>query len=147
MEVSQDQLIEMGLNIIGLLAAAGLLLIISSALRKTRKKNLAIEVAPVMAAEQVVSAVSPPDHTAAAMEYVSLTSSSDTESAERHASNTPVSDNGVARRNRSEIIGLAREMLAARQTTEEISDSLPVSEAELALLSLNNGASHGEDNG
>ena len=43
-----------------------------------------------------------------------------------------------ARASRKEVIQLARKMLDAGSTTENIKRILPVSDAELALLSLNN---------
>ncbi len=49
-----------------------------------------------------------------------------------------LSDSQVNRRNRSEIIRVARGMLKAGATHDNIKKVLPISEAELSLLSMNN---------
>ena len=81
------------------------------------------------------------------MEYVSLVPTGSIEKVEPSTEAKVGNGSGIKRRNRSEIISMAKEMLQARRSTQEITDSLPVSEAELALLSQNNNGSHGEDNG
>jgi len=48
------------------------------------------------------------------------------------------SDGGVNRRNRTEIFRVARSMIKAGATHDSIRKVLPISEAELSLLSTNN---------
>lgn len=147
MEVSQEQLIDMGLNIIGFLAAGGLLVIVSSAFRGRGKGRAAIVAQPTVATDTPTESVPATNTDDSDMEYVSLVPTGSIEKVESPTEAMVGNGSGIKRRNRSEIISMAKEMLQARRSTQEITDSLPVSEAELALLSQSNNGSHGEDNG
>lgn len=147
MEVSQEQLIDLGLNIVGFLAAGGLLMIVSSVMRGRKQRKLATAESPGVAAREAAPTDTTSDKDNPDIEFVSLVPKDPVEKDGSPGGVQPAQAGPIARRNRSEIIKMAKEMLEARRSTEEITESLPVSEAELALLSHNRDASHGENNG
>jgi hypothetical protein len=147
MEVSQDQLIDVGLNVIGFLAAGGLLLLISSFFRKDRETIPAVEAVATTAPEPEPVDLSEEDTPAPDLEFMSFSPPNAEAAVDGSDSVKSAPSAEVSRRDRSEIIRVAREMIQARRTTEEIANKLPLSEAELAMLSRNNTGVDGEDNG
>jgi hypothetical protein len=147
MEVSQEQLIDVGLNVIGFLAAGGLLLLISSFFRRDRTTKPAAEVVSSGEPGTVLVDLPENDNPAPDLEFVSFTPLSEETDDRTTESVTQRPSTEVSRRDRSEVIRMAREMIKARRSTEEITDELPLSEAELAMLSRNNTGIDGEDNG
>ncbi len=149
MDVSQDQLIDLALNLIGFLAAGGLLMIVASMFGRRGNKQPVTDTAetPHTEAPVIPAAPAESEEDNSDLQFINLSQSSATPEKETPAPEEQGPAGGVTRRNRSEIIRLAREMIEARRSTEEIAHSLPVSEAELAMLSQNTPAFHGEDNG
>lgn len=142
MELSQDLIIDVALNAVGYIAAAALVMTVLSLFRR----NSATAAAPAESTEVVeVAKTAPPPAPvklaagAAKMEFLKLSGDSPAGAEEARAESaedpesTEKTDSG--RRDRSEIIRVAREMLKAGATAEKITSILPVSQAELAMLS------------
>jgi hypothetical protein len=132
MEVTIDQIIDVGLNVVGFLAAGGLMMLLFSPSRR-RDRAPAAKTKPSVAEAPSAGPASP--STARAASFVSLTGSGETPPSSRPprtASATP------GRRDRAEVIRIAREMIAAKRSNREISDRLPISEAELSMLQSGN---------
>ena len=140
MELSQEFLIDMAINAGGYLFA-GIISIIFYAMM-TKKK-----VSPVF--EEVISET---QKTTQSMEQPHATNSSPERKVEfiafGHEQTEPAviqknqetvnSSEANGRMNRREVINLVKKMLLAGATHDKIKRILPVSESELALLSLNN---------
>jgi hypothetical protein len=134
MELSQDLIIEVALNAVGYIAAAGLVLTLLSLLRRTRSETEASPGSIATAApDGPVAATDRKPAGASQLEFVKFSDNSSAGAEARKAENAEKPDG--SRRDRSEIIRVAREMLKAGATHEKITSILPISQAELALLS------------
>ncbi len=136
MEVSYDQLIDTGINALGYLVASGLgALVYALFQRQGEAYGRAVASAP-MTAEPMPTAVTRPTRR---VEYVDL-KRSDTTAANGDLAGavSRLSNAGNGRRDRAEIIRIAKEMLDARTPQETIKRTLPISDGELALLQSNN---------
>jgi len=132
MDVLNEQIIDLGLNVIGYLAAAGLgMLLYSAAVQRRRRAatttglNLKAADTSEATARQVVPSVQFVDLRRRSEEAVKPDSG--TEGRDRVA-------RGDGRRDRAEIIRLARQMLSAGAPGETVRRTLPISEGELAFL-------------
>ncbi|MEW6050498.1 MAG: hypothetical protein AB1644_05485 [Candidatus Zixiibacteriota bacterium] len=118
MGISNNQLIDIALNVAGSLAAGGLWLVIFSALRKRRDT----ESVPRPAVNSSRPITTPPKGDQRQAEFVNLRHSPD------------ASKPSAFTRNRAEVIRIAREMLESGSTADKVKELLPISEGELAML-------------
>ncbi len=134
MTISQDMIIDVALNVAGYLAAAGLLLVVGSMFRRTPKRAKVAAQVPESASQDAPSrAERTTEHRR--LEFVNLKSDSVIpESPSQPTRRAGREDIGAYRRNRVEVMRLAREMLEAGSTRERVRETLPISEGELALL-------------
>ena len=123
MDLSNDMLIDLGLNIAGFLVAAGLMLVGRSIFSRSSKP---IEATPDIA--PVTPPIEKTNRTLSAREPMDVIT---------FGNNNDVKNTGTTeqRRNRAEVIRIAREMIASGTSTDKIRSTLPLSEAELAVLS------------
>ena len=126
MDLSSSMILDMALNIAGYLAAGALSVIVYSALNNRRTETTA---APVLAAN--VPAVTPPRPSESRGSFVSLATPDPTPCQQKAA---PAAR--PARTDRSDIHRIAREMIKAGASADKIQRVLPISEAELQLLTL-----------
>src|SRR3989304_2909029 len=110
MGFSSNQLIDIALNVAGSLAAGGLWLVIFSQFRRRRESESVPEASNVPA--RLVVAHPKEDRKKA--EFVNL----------REATDSPAP--GAYRRNRAEVVRLAREMLQSGSTAERVKEVLPI---------------------
>jgi hypothetical protein len=149
-EISQGQLIETGLNIAGYLAASALAVLVYASVlnRKIRKMtmasadyentvaNIGVEpVAPILGASSTSDSVAGERFTLIDSQEISKARVGGTIDDAAIANTTDRRYN----RNRSEVIRLAREMLAAGNPAERVTDLLPVTESEMQLIQLSSG--------
>ena len=134
MEVPYDQLIDIGLNVLGYVVAATLGMLIYSAFRR---RQPAASTQPTPMPQQMPQATAAP---AGAVEgtrrlnYVDLRrSDADEPNGDLAGAVSRTAGTGT-RRDRAEIIRLAREMIRARTPQETIKRTLPITDGELALL-------------
>jgi len=133
MDVLNDQLIDIGLNILGYLIAGALGMLVYSTFRRGDRAPAA---APVEATPTKENAEPRPDRRS--LEFVSFKQSP---AAEISEVTLPAkrSQPGVDRQrrvDRAEIVRLAREMIKAGTPEATIRRTLPISEGELALLQI-----------
>ncbi len=139
LDLSQEVLVDFFLNVVGYLAAGGLMLIVHSLFlaRKQRRYALssASDISPNPSSSQDMPTTKRP---APEMEFIRLDDAGSSHlSHEPHTTQTRSSSSSFtgAHRNRIEVVGLARKMIEAGASAEKIRAVLPISEAELALLS------------
>jgi len=134
MDISQQFLIDMALNIGGYVLAGLVGVVVYSLLHRRRESALAVETAPAetLAPEEVPKAPGTTENRR--LEFIKLGERSE----KVDIDTDPGSSNAVAgdRRNRSEIIRIARTMLKAGASEEKIKRLIPISDAELSLLSM-----------
>ena len=147
MEVTQEQMIDMTLNVAGYLLA-GVLWIVVQSLFSNKKTNAVVQAASSNIENNSVSQVSvhKTEQRSAAdnLQYISFDSKavkamnahSDPGTTDRTAPTTTAGRDN-SRRNRAEVLQMARRMRKAGATRETIQSNLPISEGELALLSSN----------
>ncbi len=137
MEISQDLIIDVALNAAGYIAAAALALTVFSLFRKKNGATTTAATSPLKADGAVPDWSEPVSvkatRSGAKMEVLSLTDTSSEGAGELKPKVENKPDAG--RRDRSEIIRVAREMLKAGATSEKITSILPISQAEVAMLS------------
>ncbi len=142
MDVMYDQLIDIGLNTLGYLVAASLGILVYSSILKRKPSRATLEsVAPAAQAPSVapIPAEKPAAVDRPGLEFVNFRApgSSGTTTAVPNTA-AVAGATGATRRDRVEIIRLAREMIKAQTPQETIRRSLPISEGELALLQSSN---------
>jgi hypothetical protein len=138
MDVPYDQLIDTGLTVLAYLVAGTLGAVIYSAVahqspaKATRRVAVATSGAtPAIASRPTVG----PDR----LQYVDFRrTDSMSANGDLAGAVSRVSSQASSRRDRAEIIRLAREMLKARTPQETIKRTLPISDGELALLQSSN---------
>lgn len=142
MEVTQEQIIGMILNVLGYVVAGALWMVIYSFFRgRKRTETKAVETIAA-AAREVPRVETAPVRTHAKIEFVNFKGEDVTSTPlERTVvlADEPWPDSN--RRNRSEIIRLARQMLLNNTSDEKIKQALPITDGELAMI--NNGVKHG----
>lgn len=130
MDVPYEQLIDIGLNVLGYLIAATLGMIVYSLFQRRRPATAT----PTAA----VAAVPSPEPREAEgdrkLNFVDFRRSDSSEPNGDLAGAVSRTSNGAVRRDRAEIIRLAKEMIQARTPQETIKRTLPISDGELALL-------------
>ena len=134
-KISMNQAIDIALNVVGFLAAGGLMMVLTSMFRGKRETVETGRQTAVSELSTATAPVSPQEQTKSRISFVSFGAQASPEN-----STTPdaTPSNRIAergRRNRAEVIRLAREMIEARQSREAIRNRLPITEAELAMLS------------
>jgi hypothetical protein len=133
MELSNDQIINISLNIVGFLAAGGLMMLIAGAFRNKKTTATVVTAEMRTAADSKISQPAAPPMTGKkAPTFVPLAG---------HDSTPPVDTD--RRRNRARILELAQQMIADGQSDERIVDLLPISQAELAVLKTTDSDSTG----
>ena len=138
MDLSQDILMETILNIVSYLAATGLLLTLYSLLRG-RKKAASVSTTYNLKSTDNKSGrsrnASSEQHR---IEFIRLGEQPDnadnTSTGKARPKDAPMTM-AASRRNRIEVVRLARKMIEAGAPAERIRAVLPISEAELTLLS------------
>ena len=134
MEVTQDQLIGIALNALGYLAAGALWMVIYSFFKERKKAGVAVsEPVNLNREPKKASAAASTEREKAAVEFISL-SPSDRPSEPRVRTAPAPGPTGQSRRNRAEVIRLAREMLKENVNSEKIKHTLPITEGELAMI-------------
>lgn len=131
-EISQAQLIETGLNVAGYLAASALSILLYASVFNRKLRRIGFPIIGSPTAERVA-----PEPTTERAER----SAQGLTVFEAPAAEAPVSATRDQRynRNRSEVIRLAREMMAAGNSAERVTDLLPVTESEMQLIQLSSG--------
>jgi len=132
MDVLNEQIIDLGLNVIGFLAAAGLGMLLHSGVVQHRRRAATTSEPGLKAADasdatarQVVPSV----------QFVDLRRRSEEAIKPEPGNQGPArAATGDGRRDRVEIIRLARQMLSAGAPGETVRRTLPISEGELAFL-------------
>ena len=137
MDVTMDQLIDTGLNMLGFLVAGGLMLVLLSIFRPRTATPPASEASPELPTADETpadrSAATPVESTA--MTFVSLAPPGPSDETTRPVSPATEEHNRDRRCRRADAIRLARDLIAAREPKGAIAEKLPLAEAELALLS------------
>jgi len=133
MELSNDQLINIGLNIVGFLAAGGLMMLIAGAFRSRKTASLAVADTNGAASNTMTNKTTVQSNKMQkAPTFVPLTESNQGQ---------PVDND--RRRNRARILELAQQMINDGQSDDRIVDLLPISQAELAVLKTTDSDSTG----
>lgn len=142
MDVTSDQIIDIGLNFIGFVAAGGFCTLLYAAVIGRGKRRSATEAAPAPAF-RAGSSLSPVAQAAVAKsqpEFIDLHSWPSKSAAPGLSLPPTSSGRGDGRRHdRAEIIRLARKMVEARASDHNIQATLPISKGELAMLHRDNG--------
>lgn len=129
MLIDNQMLIDLALNVVGYVAAGALSLVVYSMFHRTpqptapRESQAARQASPQPTVAMPAGSNLTPD--ARGMHFVGFGESSRGESG---------AQNLTLRRNRAEVLRVARGMLRSGATDAEIKASLPVSDAELAVL-------------
>lgn len=130
MDVLNDRIIDVGLNVIGFIAAGLFWMIVYTTITKFRKARTASNIdIPIPQPVPAAADMQKP-------EFISFNSMPVRTDSVKTAPST-ASRSGT-RRNRLEIIRVAREMIENGASDENIRNALPISTGELALLSSNN---------
>lgn len=137
--LSLDMLIDLGIEVAGFLAGGALLVVLFPRLGLITLGQAHRRPAGVPTESQTATAREGHSNTGTGtavprMSYVPLTASQPSAAVTVPATATETSQ---YRRNRQEVIGLARQMLAAGSSREQIQRAAPLSEGELALLAGN----------
>ncbi len=129
MEVNQMQLLEIGLNALGFLAAGGMLMVLASMFRNKARKSLPVKNAGTLTAtDSQIRAES--GRSGRRFQFIDL--SGETGDLTPPVDRSPEAAQG--RRNRAEVYELAKRMLQARKPVREISDELSMPQAVSASL-------------
>jgi hypothetical protein len=127
MEISQDVMIDTALNAIGFLAAGGFMMVMFSLFRGRRKPSVVHRTDPGRPDDQTSKVESAPRE-AHRIEFIKL----DRDRERTVPTHRSASDS--YHRNRIEVIRLARKMIEAGAPADKVKSVLPISDAELALL-------------
>ncbi len=124
-----DIIIDLGLNVVGYLAAGVLSLVIYSIFRRDRQPATPkAEPAAAVAKSQATVATETPAPTAPSrggkVQFVGF--------GER--TEKPAAGTDPMRRNRADVLRIAREMIRTGSSSAEIKAALPISDTELAVL-------------
>lgn len=136
MDISTLMSTDMILNIIGYLAAGALAVVVQSAFRRRPSvasaevdADIATEIAPLKKSKSPRS-----ENERKSVKFVSFGENAEVRR-ETQEPPSPQTPSVNSRRNRADIIRIARTMLNAGASNENIRSVLPISEAELSLLS------------
>ena len=137
--MTTDFAIDMMINVAGYLIAGTLGVLIYRLVRKDSRREPIPSPENQITVEKAAShAPSPTPHPAANRVQFIRFGETSRQPAKEAPATAIATENPVNRRNRGEIIRVARGMLKAGATHENIRKVLPISEAELSLLSTNN---------
>ena len=136
MDVWIDRIADIGLNAMGYLVAGGLGMLLHSVLRDQCRKPAPVSEAPTEAVTHSSDQLTPDLNQD--IEFVDLRRRSDDEPGESGTVRGLTAPGFTARRDRREIIRIAREMLRAGTADDMIKRTLPISESELTLLQNGN---------
>lgn len=138
MDLSKEVLTVLFLNAAGYLAAGGLLLVMFTLFRGRRKATSDSAGPDLQAADYRRGEAGNIDGERRRIEFIKFgeqpSQADATGAGDVHSRRAPARP-ATSRRNRIEVMGLARKMINAGASAEKISAVLPISEAELALLS------------
>lgn len=127
MSINNAMLIDLALNVVGYVAAGALSLVVYSMFRRGPRSATRSESVAMKSASQLEPAMMPggtaPDNRV--MQYVNFGES---------ARNDDGPQSLTMRRNRAEVLRVARGMLRSGASDHDIKAALPVSDAELAVL-------------
>lgn len=137
MEISQQFLIDMALNVGGYLLAGALGIVIYSFFNRRKKVAVAYENGPVPAAG---TPVEPPatgsGEEGHRIEFIKLGEKPDQVISTPDPGPAAKAEDVARRRDRADTIRVARTMLKAGAPHEKIKRLIPISDAELSLLSM-----------
>ncbi len=135
MDVISEQLMDAGLNALGYLVAGGLGMLVYSVFR-SRRRVPAVQAVGTESQPQPQPTKKTQDKK---VEFINLLSSDSSRAARSSSGNVgSASSAGTGRRDRTEIVRLAREMIKAGTPHEMIKRTLPITDGELALLRTGN---------
>ena len=137
MELSNDLVIELALNVIGYLAAGGLTLVLYSLIQRRQgvvPRSDSGESGVVSAGGRNVDGSCGPTHGMEIIMFDDRTPASAEPNRPDQAITSPGRQPAGARRDRAEVMRLARKMIQAGASVQRVRSVLPLSEAELALL-------------
>lgn len=140
MELSQEFLIDMGINAIGYLIA-GVVSVLFYVMIKKRKSAVKLD---LISEDDIISQSDEMDvksetTSGRKVEFITFGGKQQHQNIDQlEIKIEQPQEQNKGRMNRKEAINLAKRMLLAGATHEKIKKILPVSESELALLSLNN---------
>ncbi len=139
MDVPFDQLIDTGLMVAAYAVAGALGALVYSAVAHRQRANATRPVASAAAGATPLPAAGRPGLARDQFQYVDFRGAGSM-SAHGDAAGavSRVQSQAATRRDRAEIIRLAREMIKARTPQETIKRTLPISDGELALLQSSN---------
>lgn len=132
MDVLNDRIVEIALNALGYLVAGGLGMLLYSTRRPRRSRSVAVAEA-VRESEAAASAASASEPSES-FEFVDLRTGPPKKASNPDSPTITAAGAPSARRDRREIIRLAREMLNAGTSGAQVRRRLPIAENELALL-------------
>ena len=135
MTISQDILIDTALNVAGYVAAGALWLVLSSLFQRSPRR--AVDSPRQTSSRQPETEAARQDSSAGRRkpEFVDLKGfDSSAGQISRAADSALREESGNFRRNRTEVMRMAREMLEAGSSRDRVRQTLPISEGELALL-------------
>lgn len=139
MDFSPEFIIDWSLNVAGYVVAGLLSVMIYSMFNRTKKtadqvvSNNSVEAIPT---DKAVA--SPREfRTNSKLEFIKFGESDSQNQLYSKSDNKSNDVKGIIRRNRPEVLRVAREMLNAGTSPEKIKNELPVSESELSLLRMN----------
>lgn len=135
MDVTIDQLIDVALNMAGFMAGGALMMVLASMFRRRQPHQAAVPAAVKPIDPAPVEKPRPAKTVPTRMQFIKFGETAVSRPTERRSAAVGSKTSTPVRRNREEVIRLAREMIAAKQPKDKIARSLPVSEAELAMLS------------
>lgn len=136
MDFSQQFLIDMAVNMGGYLLAGLVSVVIYSLLHRQRHSAAAAETTPNEVPGREAASKPSAEKETRRIEFIKLDERPNTDSAGTAQEAEPNAASVGDRRNRAEIIRIARTMLKAGASEEKIKRLIPVSDAELSLLSM-----------
>jgi len=138
MEVSQQMVIDMILNTVGFLAAGGLSVIVYSAFRGGKKGSLHDSGSSLKIPGDGPGRNGNQAEEVRRVEFIKFANPSrDADYSNNVSSDHAGAMTASSRRNRVEVIRLARKMIEMGASADKVKSVLPISEAELALLTYN----------
>ena len=136
MDISQQFLIDMALNVGGYVLAGLVGVVTYSMLHRRRRSTAPADVAPIEVPAPETTSQPTGETESRRIEFIKLGEHQSEATGRTAAESTPQTGANGERRDRSEIIRIARTMLKAGASDEKIKRLIPISDAELSLLSM-----------
>ena len=133
MEFSQDALIDVGLSVAGYLAAGGLWMVLYSLFTGRTRTQDAVPQTADQVNPETSAAIGRAVREKRSLQYVDLRETKKNSTPVERPTPEPARVDQY-RRNRAEVVRLAREMLKDGRSRDQVRELLPISEGELALL-------------